>query len=782
MNEKLSIDQSELFIPGNDREKNFRKKTEIFDYEKYFKVLQDGIKILGVTTEDLSRSKKSERKFSPESWKLYERLEMLIEDEWGKFTKEFEEGEIKNEQLKKYDDEAEAYDNLPKTYEHLGVTSGLRTFDAMRCFEDKIRTLKFLDSIKDRVIKGENVLEAGAGTGILAIAAARAGAGQVDTIEINPVTAAFAKRVIARCENENIDENSDEKILQPGQVNIILGDALEYKSELDQKYDAYISENIYTGQLNELQQQINNYLLQFVNTEKGKIIPCGIFNGLELTCMKKAVAEKVAGKEAYVPDDIADITIDDQSTVMTEPTIYDEIDFDVVEPLGFRNRYVKTVSQDGYIDCITIFSLVQFSKEKGDFLGRNETKFLNNDLCLLLEKPLDVANGDEIEVFISYNGGDSPEHAIISCKNLRTKETVRNKRMAPEFDEKDLTSEVFKDFNAEKYINYYYKDIKIESDEDKRVLQKAISIINGVSSKNIDINETDPRKIKKINVKEVMEATGLESVIVENLSIFNFQKEVLKRLLCDYPKDNIKTLDVGGGPTVYQHIFNSFEAGTIIHSEFVQKNIDEVKKWLDGEENCHNWDSYFETALLMMKDDTELHDLLENNHKNSDPAVRAHVKSILDFINNGDLEEIKNNLRKKIGNNVVKANVFKENLDMPNEQFEMISSGREGSTDFITSNFNIESATDNWFKWEKGINNVVAKLKPGGYLSMTAIKKAEFYKVGDKKMPALKIDEINIEEILQRCGLEIVNMEVLGTCDRGEEDYEGMVFVLAKKK
>lgn len=63
---------------------------------------------------------------------------------------------------------------------------------------DDIRNQAFQDAIERAVAPGMKVLDIGSGSGLLAMMAARAGAGEVHSCELNPVIAATAREIVAR--------------------------------------------------------------------------------------------------------------------------------------------------------------------------------------------------------------------------------------------------------------------------------------------------------------------------------------------------------------------------------------------------------------------------------------------------------------------------------------------------------------------------------------------------------------------------------------------------------
>lgn len=413
----------------------------IYEYKEFPNEWKRILAKAGITQEVLKERESPHREFSEELIALYEQLKKLVVKEWEEyrtdplndkllyrylsaktrnktvFNKPVSLDEVAEKQVEEYKDEAEAYKELELMRKQLSISSGLSSFDAMRCAEDRTRTLLFFETIKEKIQPGDQVLEAGAGTGILAIAAAKAGAEKVEAIEINPVTAVFARRVIKRCEEMGI--------IKKGQVKIRLGDALKYDKKDKKKFDAYISENIYTGQFYELQIQLNNHLLKFVDEKKDKIIPIGMISAMEFVELPSDIIDKTRNKTDFVAQDLYNPM---SSNNISEPEIYDYIDFNKEEAVGFRHRLVRTVAENGRIDGITVFSLIQLSEKFGNFIRRQETEFLNNDHVVMLTQPVKVHKGDKVEVYISYKGGDRPGQAEIRVKNLRTGQETENRK------------------------------------------------------------------------------------------------------------------------------------------------------------------------------------------------------------------------------------------------------------------------------------------------------------------------------------------------------------------
>src|SRR5215207_5577585 len=111
------------------------------------------------------------------------------------------------------------------------------------CLIDRLRTEAFLNAIAWRVRRGDTVVEPGAGTGILSVAAAAAGASRVFAIEIDPFLAHWLPLTSAA--NGVADR-----------VTVVTGDA--HTVDLPQAADVVIAELIDTGLIDERQVPVLN--------------------------------------------------------------------------------------------------------------------------------------------------------------------------------------------------------------------------------------------------------------------------------------------------------------------------------------------------------------------------------------------------------------------------------------------------------------------------------------------------------------------------------------------
>lgn len=329
---------------------------------------------------------------------------------------------------------------------------------------------------------------------------------------------------------------------------------------------------------------------------------------------------------------------------------------------------------------------------------------------------------------------------------------------------------IFKEkFGARDYIETYYPAIAnmAESLKTFREVQAAIK-----------------KKTGSFDMREIMKVRHLSGEEVENIFIFDFQRNVSKELLKAFPADHIRTLDVGGGPTVYQHIFTAMVAGDITHSEFLEQNRQEISNWVKGRSDSYNWDSYFELIRNIIKDDADYVKIIKNNLDSPDARIKEHALRINSLLYGDNFNDIKKNLQEVIGDKIIFGDVFKQNLGMKEDTYpyEFVNSGtRESAIELVTSNFTIESATGDKNKWLDGMQHIMDQVKSRGYLAISAIRNSSWYKVGGERMPAVAINENELAEVLTANGFKILDQRVLEGSNKEEDGYDGMIFIFACK-
>jgi predicted RNA methylase len=124
------------------------------------------------------------------------------------------------------------------------------TEGVFNCLYDKKRTLAFKKAIRQTVRKGDIVVDAGSGTGVMAMFAADAGAKRVYAVEFDEINVHRLRQIFA--------SNGYGK-----KIKVISADTTKVK--MPEKVDVIVCEMIATGLIEELQVPAMNNILKYVN-------------------------------------------------------------------------------------------------------------------------------------------------------------------------------------------------------------------------------------------------------------------------------------------------------------------------------------------------------------------------------------------------------------------------------------------------------------------------------------------------------------------------------------
>ncbi len=209
------------------------------------------------------------------------------------------------------------------------------------------------------------------------------------------------------------------------------------------------------------------------------------------------------------------------------------------------------------------------------------------------------------------------------------------------------------------------------------------------------------------------------------------------------PKD--KLIEIGGGPTIYSLISACTKVKQIIFAEYNRKNREAVADWTKNTPEAYNWDPYFQFVGKLEK----------QQNKN---------------VTNMEIEAIKKRLRSCI-TQIVSCNLLAK---QPLESY-----GKE-SFDVVSSNFCPESITDKKDMFTIAIENVLSLVKAKGYLLLSMLRGAYYYKVGNMHFPAYKIDKIDIKNLLKSYSYSDIEIDCTdATLD--DKGYEGLMVISARK-
>ncbi|MDD1752314.1 MAG: methyltransferase domain-containing protein [Methanotrichaceae archaeon] len=268
---------------------------------------------------------------------------------------------------------------------------GLDAVDAVHCVLDMKRTLAFMEAIKKTVRSEDMVVEAGAGTGILAILAAALKA-NVYAIEMNEETLILAQELATFFIEKNV--------IEEGYLQMILDDASSWIPP--DEIDVLISENIYTGMFYEMQIPIINNLLKYLKPD-GKVIPQSMRSFVVLSETK--LTKDTRHGDSFSPSDAEKRLY--KSRYLSKPILFDEINFFKLNAIDCFVDLEISIIRSGLLNSLLIYSPVTVDQEI--VLDREDMIFMGEDIFIAIDPPLEAKEGSIARLKMAYERGGKPE-------------------------------------------------------------------------------------------------------------------------------------------------------------------------------------------------------------------------------------------------------------------------------------------------------------------------------------------------------------------------------------
>jgi len=277
----------------------------------------------------------------------------------------------------------------PEYLDPSGKTPGMGTMDAFRCLVDSHRTRQLVHGILETAAQKKSedqgpliAIDAGTGTGVLAMALIAAGCDYVYALEINPQTAAATKQVVEQLGLED-------------RIAVIEGDATQIQLT-ESQVQVIVSENLSNGLFDEPQFDIIHHLSQYA-TPDATIIPV------------LAELQVALGWSGWVGVDKSHITIRELSDLVTisSPSklvrVKSQVGMEIPQVVGEANLecYNLGLAVNALI-VSTRFAIcdgvppVYLEPDSAQFLGRSTAFKIEGDLLPPCES---------VRVYTSYRAG-----------------------------------------------------------------------------------------------------------------------------------------------------------------------------------------------------------------------------------------------------------------------------------------------------------------------------------------------------------------------------------------
>ena len=211
-------------------------------------------------------------------------------------------------------------------------------------------------------------------------------------------------------------------------------------------------------------------------------------------------------------------------------------------------------------------------------------------------------------------------------------------------------------------------------------------------------------------------------------------------------KKNLRVLEFGGGPCIYDLISAAPYAEEIIFAEYSENNRQEVAKWLQKSPDSHDWLPYFKYVVQTLE-----------GKKSEDVAIRECE------------------LRKKIA--LLPSDIgWEDPVEWP-----ACWPPQTATFDVVSASLCIEPIVKSLDDYTQAIAKLTKYLKPGGYLVMFSVSGGTFYTVGMEKFHIFNVSTKQVNDTLCKEGFTELEMKWQENPVSEMYDSKFIYFVCAKK-
>lgn len=304
--------------------------------------------------------------------------------------------------------------------EHAALGALTSRFDSSRVhvsmLNDRTRTQRYLDAIREVVRPGDVVVDLGTGTGVLAVAAAQAGASRVYAIEATRIGVA-ARAVF---EANGVGDR------------VTLVEGLSSRVELPERADVLVSEIIGRDPLEEEILEFTRDAVQRFLKPEARLIP----RTFEIFALPIMFSDEVRRGWTFAPEVVADwrewygadftplvqasnrslflMTLSPKRLAahlgLADPVRILDRDLGRIGEVGFTGEAATEALKEGRVDAVALFFAVELAP--GIALTTDPREFRPDNswdhVVWGLPQPLPVAPGDRIEVTLRHRVDGPP--------------------------------------------------------------------------------------------------------------------------------------------------------------------------------------------------------------------------------------------------------------------------------------------------------------------------------------------------------------------------------------
>jgi hypothetical protein len=200
----------------------------------------------------------------------------------------------------------------------------------------------------------------------------------------------------------------------------------------------------------------------------------------------------------------------------------------------------------------------------------------------------------------------------------------------------------------------------------------------------------------------------------------------------------------GSGPTLHHALPLASCVAEIHLADFLQENLDEIRLWLAGAPEAHDWTKFVRYVLEC---------------EGSTAVTTAQVL------------ERERLLRRRVTRLITADAADDDPLGISFRRVYPL----------VVSCYCADSATDSHSTWARYTRNIASLAAPGGMFVTAALRNASFYLVGDKRYPSANVGEEEMRWCLESLvGLDDVLVEASSTLDQAGRGYTGIVLACGR--
>jgi len=246
----------------------------------------------------------------------------------------------------------------------------------------------------------------------------------------------------------------------------------------------------------------------------------------------------------------------------------------------------------------------------------------------------------------------------------------------------------------------------------------------------------DPNEIKEFKLE------GLKSHKAQNN--YDFWFSCLYEFFTTEQFSGDRLLDLGSGPTVHNIATASAYFPNIILSEFVERNCEQLRKWVRNDPDCIDWTLFLERVARAEKRND-----VEKACKEIEDRIRSSVKAVI-------------------------------HCDVLNDQV-IAKEYTQQPFDLILTSLTLETAAANWESYSNILGRINRLLREGGKLIVIGVTMCSSWKCGDNKFHCLPLKETDIQRALQINGFGDIKWKLRENDDVLHFNCKKVYFVTSTK-